>query len=124
MSNSARPAWNVPIPDKLPQPFSERCQEVHGIDRSLAFIGDQFASIFDGESATTSLDWMSVADAATYAQRSAGRGFWDSLAYTLKIYGYNDLEDLTTQGDVVIANIVTNMGNWARDLYATNPLQD
>lgn len=59
-----------------------------------------------------------------YATIGSGSGFWDSLAYSLKIYGYNDRDDLTTQVDGIIANIVTSMGNWARDLYATYSPQD
>ena len=93
----------------------------YGLDNSsLTFLSDYFASLFNGSDSQRWSDGTPLPeDTSTYAQQAAGTGFWNSLSYILTTYNYNDLDDATIQINGAISNIVTSMGNWARDYAFT-----
>ena len=93
----------------------------YGIDNSsLFFLSEYFASLFNGSASQKWSDGSPIPeDPSTYAQQAAGTGFWNSLSYILTTYYYADLDDATKQIGGAISNIVTSMGNWARDYAFT-----
>lgn len=102
LPNSVGIDWNLQVPDGTLLSFPDGKVKnwnsatsgygtntaSYGIDNnSLVFISNYFASLFDGQSSQSSAGGISVVDdSSNYAQRPAGTGFWDSLAYILTTY--------------------------------------